>query len=287
MASRSSTISINGTHLMIGSKNKFEYHFPTAQQFSTTDTISLQEISIYNSFFNITGRDKNNKFSIIWNANTTVQYDFTIPDSFLDVDGINAYLLQQMTLNKLYLIDDITGEFVYYITLTTNASQYASQFYITPLPTSAQATSLGLSIPSGATWTLPGTETTPQILFNDAFGTLLGFTGATYPPAPENILYTKLSNITPQIVSITNVMIGCNFINNEYSLPNNLISAIPINGAIGSLLYFSNASANFSNIHSGTYSSCIISFYDQYGIPLEMKDTNINVLLNIKRIQKI
>ena len=198
MATRSSTICLNSKHHVTDTVNTFEYKFPSPQSFLPTDTIALQEISIYNSFFNITESAKNNRFSIIWNANTAVQYDFIIPDSFLDVDGINAYLIQQMTLNKLYMINTATGDYVYYIAVVTNASQYACQFYISALPTSTLATSGGLTIPAGATWTFPtATAKTPQIIFNDAFGLLLGFAGSTFSSTINiiyNFIYKNSSN---------------------------------------------------------------------------------------------
>ena len=65
--------------------------------------VSLDSLSLYNSIFNITAKYGNNQFSIQWIDGTV--YNFTIPDSYLEYDALNAYIEQQCLLNNLYMLD--------------------------------------------------------------------------------------------------------------------------------------------------------------------------------------
>jgi hypothetical protein len=281
---RSNTLSFDRTHYVEGTKGTFTYRLPQPREYGSEDTISLQEISFYNSFFNIEAHRNNNKFSIIWNADTSVQYDFTIEDSYLEISDINEYLKAQCLINKLYMIETATGKTVQFVTCETIASRYIVEFKFYELPTSAQATTLGYTIPSGATWSFPTSAKTPQVVFaNNEFGTLLGFNPSqTIPTTPQSSYTQILSDNVPQIVPVTNIKIGCNLINNEYTIPNTIMSSVPLNGAFLDLLFFQNSSAHYSNIKPSRYDEITIRFYDQLNNELSILDKNINILLNIK-----
>ena len=272
MSSYSSSIAINSKNFLQGSTNKFIYNFPSPVKFQKGDTLTIQECSIYNQFFNITALNGNNTFSIRWNANTITQYNFVIPDSYLDVTDINAYIKQQCILNKLYMIETATGQYISFIELKTNPSRYATEFYMIPLPTSSQAASLGYTIPAGATWSYPVSSSVPQIIITTGFGKLIGFEAATYPSATQQTNYEVISQITPEIVIITNILIGCNLVNNPYSIPSNIVTAFPIASAFGSLLTYLNANASYCSIHDGFYHQIVIDFYDQDYKPLYIRE---------------
>ena len=281
---QSNTLSLNQTNFVAGTKSTFTYRLPQPREFSSEDTISLQEISFYNSFFNIEESRLNNSFSLMWNANTSVQYDFTIEDSYLEISDINEFLKAQCLLNKLYMTEDATGKIIQFVTVETIISRYLAELKFYELPTAAQATTLGYSIPAGATWSLPSTAKTPQIIFSDNnFGTLLGFNPSqTIPTTPQSVYTQVISDNVPQIVPVTNILIGCNLINNNYTIPNTILSSVPINGAFGSLLFFQNSSANYSNIKASRFDTITITFYDQLNNELTMLDKSINILLNLK-----
>jgi hypothetical protein len=67
------------------------------------------------------------------------------------------------------------GNYMYFAEITTNSQRYAISLNLYAVPTSAQATTLGYSQPSVASWSFPAsTATTPQLTFNTAFGNLIG-----------------------------------------------------------------------------------------------------------------
>lgn len=274
------TIILNASNKMSNTTNRYLYRFPSAVKFKEGDTIALQSISLYNSFFNIEQSRNNNRFSIIWNANTSVTHNFIIPDGFYDVQSINAYIQQQCLLNKLYMVD-ADGKNWFFIELETHPSTYGVQLRLYPLPTQAEATSFGLVIPSGATWSLT-TKKTPQLTISqEAFGSLIGFTTGTYPVNVATTDISFLNTITPQISPVNSILLGINLINSSFSIPSSLFYALPINASFGSMITNQNSNPIHNQISSGTYQNVIIEFYDQYFNPLKMNDPELTLLLNI------
>ena len=146
----SNTVILNSTHF--DNLNKFTYKFPQPVDFEKGDTIMIQEMTLYNSFFNIKEEYNNNKFSIVWRGTT---YNFTIPDSYLDATGLNAYIKQVSLINKLYM--EQGTEIVSFFEINVNESRYRNEIYVVAIPTSTEASALGWTLPSGASWILPST----------------------------------------------------------------------------------------------------------------------------------
>ena len=212
-----------------------------------------------------------------------MQHNFTIPDGFYDISSLNYYLQQQCILNDLYM-QDADGNYVYFAEIVTNASQYAGQINAYPLPTSAQASTLGYAIPSGASWTSPTTAKTAQLVIpTTAFGDLIGFLPATYPTVIESTTQQFLSITTPQIAPVNSILIGCNLLNSPYTNPCHLFYSIPIQTQFGGLINVQNASPIFSNIASGQYSKIVIEFYDQKFEALRLHDFEVVIVLNLKK----
>ena len=182
------------------------------------------------------------------------------------------------------MVEDSTGKIIQFVTCETILSRYLVEFKFYELPTTSQATSLGYSIPAGGTWSSPSSAKSPQIIFQDnEFRTLLGFNKSQTIPLVPATSYTQIiSDHVPQIIPVTNIQLGCNLINNDYTIPNSIMSSVPINGAFGSLLFFQNSSAHYSNIKPSRFDEITIKFYDQLNNELKLRDKNINILLNIK-----
>ena len=77
---------------------------------------------MYYSTFNITAANQNNTYNYTWVNG--VSYSVVMPDGFYDAASLNNFLHFTMIQNKHYLIDT-TGNFVYFLTLTTNSNAYA------------------------------------------------------------------------------------------------------------------------------------------------------------------
>jgi len=173
------TLILNSSNIVKNSGNGiFEYKFPAgAIVIKQGQKLALASLQTYYSNFNITDRYDNNKFSYIWIDGSVV--NIVIPDSFLDVNGINNYLHFIMIQNKHYYLTS-GGDFVYLLTISINPSQYAVE--INSFQTSVSiASSNSWSIPVGATWVNPTNPINPSITIINNFGLLLGFAPATYP----------------------------------------------------------------------------------------------------------
>jgi len=237
---------------------------------------------MYNSIFNVEAVRSNNKISIIWNANTAVQYDLTISDGFYDISSLNFQIQSFCVLNDLYMINNATGEYVYYINILTNSTAYSAQLNIYPLPTTAEANALGYSIPTGASWTAPVSAKTPQLIIPvGTFGNLIGFQSATYPSAVESTFQSVLSTTTPQISPVNSILLGCNLINSAYANPSHVFMSIPIKAGFGSLIDFESASPIGTSISPGSYGKITIDFYSQFFESLRLHDDEVTIILNI------
>lgn len=96
----SSVVILNQTHFDSSSTNRFVYRFPSNMKF-TKQTIALQSISMMNTFYNIEASRNNNQFSIIWNADTAVIYDFIIPDGYYTIAMLNGFIRKECKRHKL------------------------------------------------------------------------------------------------------------------------------------------------------------------------------------------
>ena len=89
------------------------------------------------------------------------------------------------------------------------------------LPTNANAIPLGYTKPSGATWSYPISNQTPQLTFNSAFGNLIGFSAQTYPASIQSTNQSIVSTQTPIISPVNSYVLTCNLINSRYLIPSN------------------------------------------------------------------
>ena len=278
-----------------GTNSKFLYSFPQGGYTFRSDLIAVQEISMYFSAFNITTAYNNNRFSYIWIDGTT--HTVNIPNSFLQVSDLNAFLQSAMALNTHYLLDS-TGDFVYLLEMVVNQSRYAVQVnnYVI---SSALATTNSWTLPAGATWVLPTNLILPYLVVpaDNNFGALIGFTAGQYPAgaitgvAPAQIqtpaftgAQSELSSIAPQITPYSSFLVFCSLVNNRAVIPSQLVySFTPTNGTFGALQVFSpTAELGWNKIEDGVYNSFIIEFRDQLGRQVVFQDPNTLITLYTK-----
>lgn len=275
----SHTVIINSSHRDLTSNNRFIYKFPSSVKFERGDSVALQSISMYNSIFNVEASRSNNTVSIIWNADTSVQYNFTIPDGFYTVSQLNYFLQQQMILNNLY-VTNASGNYIYFVELLVNSTAYSCQVNTFALPTSAQATTLGYVKPANATWNYPASATTPQLIVpTTAFGNLIGFASGTYPTTPQATDQQFLSSTTPQIAVVNSIIMTLNLTQSKYANPINLFYSIPLSVSFGSLINIVNTSPIFNAITESYYSNITIELLDQNFNRLNLHDFEIVVTL--------
>lgn len=281
------TIIFNSTNATSHS-GRFEYVLPATTKFSAEDEVALQSISIYNSVFNVEAQRGNNQITIVWNALVPEQTTLTLADGFYDVNGLNHAIQLECLKRKWYMLDGDeqldTTKAVYGIELATNPIEYGVLLRAFVLPTAANATTLGYTKPTGATWDFPTSDQTPQLIILTAvFGNLIGFNAGTYPATIQSTRQDITSTKTPQIAPVNSIVIGCNLINSSFSIPNHLFYSIPITTKFGGLINHASSSPIFNKIASGNYSKIVIDLYDQHFSSLRIHDNEVVIVLSIKK----
>lgn len=128
-------------------KYNFRTELKTPQEASHVAVVSC---GIYNNTFNITAGYGNNSITINWLG---TNYTITSPNGYYSASDLNSYIQAYCYANNLYMTYASTGQIVYFIEITLNAVRYALSLNLYYIPTSANASTLGYSIPSGASWT--------------------------------------------------------------------------------------------------------------------------------------
>lgn len=271
------TITINTSHYDPVT-NSYRYKFPRAVQFRESK-VSVQSLAIYNSTYNITAARNNNKFTIKWLG---TDYNIVIPDVFFDFDSFNYFIKQQCLLNKLYCITT-DGDFVYFINVSANTATYKAQIDLFTIPTSAQATSYGYTLPVGATWSFPVTPITPQLLIADDLRSYFGFKSQTlFPLTPQSTNQTISSDSYPTINFVFAYLLTCNLINTPLSLEPSLFTQITVNTQFGGLMQMQSTHDSSVNIADGSYSEIVIKLLDQTLLPLQHVDNDLVLTLKLE-----
>jgi len=275
------TIIINTSNHVENTDNQYVYTFPSTVKFSDGDKIGVSSVAIYNSTFNITATRANNTFTIAWNAAATTTFTITIPDGYYSVENLNFFLQQQCILNNLY-VTNASGQNVYFLEFIINPPRYAVSLNAYPIPTAAQATTLGYTQPVGATWVYPATAKCPQITFATAFGALIGYTAASYPTTSSvSTIQNFISDLTPNINVVDSYIMTCSLINSPYSIPSDAFFTIPLTAGLGSLISVFPSEIVFNDIAPNSYQQIKITFFDQNFNRLEMNDNQLTLSLAI------
>jgi len=298
------TLALNSKNIVEGSNNsQLQYNFPSGSiQLHEGDQLALSSVSMYNSVFNITSTLQNNSYTYYWidGSSNTV----TMPNGFYDVDSLNDFLHQTMLVNKHYLVEVATGNFVWFLTLQVNVSVYKIEITCFPMTNSVYDTA-AYTLPSGATWAIQDATITPYIFIpatniQSTLGFPTGFyfsgTGGaslTEPVitgvSPDKVQNSAKTAITvlqspnvPQITSLTSYLITCSLINNNYSIPNTLLSAFPPSAAFAEQFVFSPNQMSFIDCQPGSYGSFVVTLLDQNLRQITIQDSQIVILLVIR-----
>jgi hypothetical protein len=273
------TIVINSSNYVIGSKNRYEYRLPQTSYFPAGSGIGVSNIAIYNSIQNINEKRGNNLLTLNWLG---TEYTFKIENGYYSVSDLNHYLQNQCILNGLYLTKNSGADNFYFIELVINSIRYSTSLNIYVIPTDAQASSLGYTKPSNATWSYPVSPETPSITFGQQFGNLIGQTFGTFPPTLQSSNIQYLSTQTPVISPVDSLILTCNLINSKYSIPSNILFTVPISSALGSLIQVNISSIVYNTILPQNFSSISITIYDQLFNAVELQDTEMTLTLVIE-----
>lgn len=275
---KTTQILINTSNYVSG--NTYRYTFPTPIDFSTNKCkVGLSQYSMYNSTYNISSALGNNTYTIKW-IDGTVQ-TFIIPDGYYSFDDINQNINYNCTINGWYLQNNTnSAENMYFITVSANSIQYKSQINIYYVPS---------TLPSGYSnagkWSLPSSNTYPQLILCTGLLSLFGFQSQTNFPAPsvslsnatQNLIY--LSDNYPVLSPVFCYVLGCNLINNSFVPVPFVFYQIPLTVSFGSILQDSPSNFHLIDVESGKYRYIEIYIYDQNLNPVTLVDPEISLNL--------
>ena len=280
------TVIINSSNSNPIKPSEFTYPFPTSgAQFTDGDQVAVSSISLYYSWFNITDEKKNNVFQYRWyHATGSVLRTVTIPDGFYTAGDLNEYLQSVMISNGDYTTNS-SGDNIYFGQISENPTAYAIQLDCFVIPDPATATGLGYTLPpNGLGWPV-ASSTFEFVILSNAFQNIIGFNAGTYPPAPLSVVYSAISNFTPQVSPVNTILLSCSLCNNQYSDPSNIIFAFSPSGQFGESLIPSINSLVWNQIQRGTYQNCVIEFLDQNYNPIKLNDVNLVVQLVFRNVK--
>jgi len=275
------------------------YAFPAGSiTIKESQQIALATLQMYYSTFNITALNNNNKYQYVWVDGTIV--NVVMPDGFYTLDDINNFLQFTMIGNGHYLISG--SNFVYLFNWITNATYYTIELQVFPIDTTI-ATANSWTLPASPTWAIPTAQAiSPMInILNNNFTKVVGFQTGYYPQGPPSYSQAVISGApptqiqtpsfltqqayqsttAPQITPLSSYVLTCNLINNNYSVPNNLLYSFAPQGAFGSQFTIQPNFPAYINVNPGQYQFITLKLLDQNLLPISIQDPNFVIQLII------
>jgi hypothetical protein len=202
---------------------------------------------------------------------------------------------------------EITPIIIYPLTIQTYTPQYTNQIISLTIPTAANIINIfgsnfvnGNGLNGTITWAggypTSGTQCAYLVIPNTninttTIGNLLGFSSGSYPSTSSSL--TVLSQtingnslsasppFPPNGSSVNGVIVRCNLVENDVTMPSDILDNFPITSTFGSNINYLPISNNAMKLKKGRHSSIIITFNDQNFNPLLMNDSNVLISLMI------
>jgi hypothetical protein len=284
------TLILNNTNVVGNYNTQLVYNFISGTfHIPEGSRMCLSSLTIPYSWFNINSAlYRNNTFSYIWyyGNGTAKTYTVTLPDGFYTLEDIQTYLELYFISQNQYFTNTTTGQNLYYISFSTNATYYAVQLICSPIPS---------SVPSG--FTAPpagfngadgfpnvGYTYTPRVVISSSnnFGTVIGYIPGTYPSAVTLLTNSNLGTLTPNLTPVNSLILLCNLVSNDVSSQGNLFTSIPIsNTSFGSNISYNPNFQSWISVNPGNYSSFSITILDQNFNYIEANDPNMLLTLTM------
>jgi hypothetical protein len=279
----------NNNVVQNGQNNTLTYRFPTTAKFDRS-YVAVASVSMYYSWFNISSAAGNNILQYTWtvggvattfNVGTGGTPGGPIPDGLYEVSTLNQLLQYTMIQNKHYLIDQATGQNVYFAELLVNDARYKVQVNTFAVPTSKPS---GYDEPSSFAG-YPTVVTSPAIFIPSGMGTILGFTGG------KNILsniggtnfqaYSDLTGGTPNIQPNSSVLVSVSSVDNPYASPTSVIYSVTPSVAVGTIIADKPPQLLWNKLIPGSYSQLTITLLGTDLRPLQIQDGAMTIILAI------
>jgi hypothetical protein len=303
------TIVLNQNNIVQdGNNNTLVYKFPNSVTFSNSQ-IAVSQITMYYSWFNLTSRLSNNRFTFNWinaaGTNNYTTYTITIPDGLYEIADINNFL-QFVCINAPFLSTSIitpTPTQPFYLVNSAGDNVYFAEFIVNPTAYAIQLNTFSVPIALPVGWTNPGGTLLPAQTFNPVittpskFNEVVGFATTFASSQNQNnagvnpgtttaykigSTFSYLSTITPQVQPNANLLVAISNIDNIYANPSSIIYSLAPSVAIGELVVEKPPEFNFNTLLKGTYNELRLQFLGTDLQPVTIKDPNMTILLVIK-----
>lgn len=287
--------------------NTFSYTMPTGAS-DTTITVTLSD-----GFYGIS--DLNNALNASLRQNNFYFYNLTLPSAvgFSDIPSSQIIYPIQFGTNPTNYANTITFQYI-----PNGTSGVSSQFGSNWVWANASSFPTNAHLP---TITIPQQSSTNISVSTYGLGNIIGFTNGTYPSASTLYygVTTTFSTNTPTInnsypltingntlktytyngsvanltipsanptfsalgTSVNGVVVRCNLIENNVTMPSDVLDSFPITSTFGSNINYLPIADNTVKMKTGKFSNLIISFTDQNFNPLLANDPNVLISLLI------
>lgn len=267
--------------------NTFQLAFNGVKEL-TGHEISVQQISLNRSWYNIRSDLNNNTFSYRWIDGTVVTV--TMPDGIYDISDINNYMKSVMLANGHVLRDSTSTPATdnYYIQWQVNPVYYKIELTLTVLP-AALPGSWGYVSGLSPAWTTsancPQISLTSLGVNTNSFGSVVGMNTMTNYPTVTTATVQKLSDFVPTVDPVNNLIITCSVANSNSLYTNQLIACMPVaNRASSEQIIFEPKNPLWIECQNGVFPNISIRFLDQYTSPLKIQDPySVTALLQTRK----
>ena len=287
---------LNSNNVIGNNNSQFRYRFLNgAFNVPEGSEMCVSQIVVPYSWFNINSTYYQNQtiqYRFYYGAGLFNTYTVTFPNGFYAVSDLNNYLQQYMITQNQYLINNSTGQYLYFIEIFQNTTYYANQIICfsepTSLPTGYTAPPAGFNYNNSTAYGYPTTTLTPQVVipsytgFN-GFGSIIGFLPGTYPATAQTTTYNVLSNTTPNATPVNSVVVQCDKCRNECTIPSNVLDSFSITSTFGSNINYSPSYEKWIKLDSGQFNDIVITLADQNFNLISANDPNvlISLLINL------
>jgi len=282
-----------------GGNNKLVYKFPSSINL-TDKYIAVSSVSMFYSWNNIDAIYANNTLSYTWTAlSTTTTYYITIPDGIYEISELNSYFQYVMIQNLTYWVNS-SGQYVYPWEISVNPTRYAVQINTYLVPTAANATIAGFTLPVGQSW--PTIAQNPVITIPSAFNIIVGYGAGFVSNANVNDAYTPssasastnyesknaagtlsyLSSTSPQVQPNSNILFNLSGINNPYTQPSGIIYSLNPSVSSGEIISEKPPNFMWNKFINGTYNEIRLTLLGTDLRPIKINDPNMTILLTIR-----
>jgi hypothetical protein len=291
------TLILNSSNVIGNNNTEYKYTFTNSFTVEEDSQISVSQVILPYSFFNINSTYYNNAtFKYIWYYGNGLSNTYTVNliSGFYQVSDVNQFLELFMISQNQYFTNITTGQNLYFISMSTNITYYANQIICNVLPTSLpngySAPIAGFNYNNSVNYGYcnVGFSYTPRIIIPSylniyGFGSFIGLISGTYPTSLQTTSFNILSNIPPNASPVNSIIMTCNLVNNEINTNSTILDSFSINSTFGSNITYYPTFPKWIKINSGNYNSLTITLFDQNFRNIVAQDNNCLIALLFKQ----